>query len=185
MMEINLKIGTLNLCLGLKGKKDLVKKILNENDIDILCMQELEITRDYDCNLLSIPGYILEIEENLNNRRVGYYIRDNVKYNRRKDLESLNCHIVILDLFDADNNLKRLIGIYRSFNPIGNTARNLFIEQLRIVKKCFNDESILMGDLNLDFNRKFDIDYCRADLFNDFDLHLDTLNLVQLIFHMY
>ena len=43
-MPIN--ISTLNLCLGLKNKKLLVKKILEENDIDdidVLCMQETEI----------------------------------------------------------------------------------------------------------------------------------------------
>ena len=37
-----LKIATLNLCLGLKNKKDLVKIILLENDIDVLLMQEVE-----------------------------------------------------------------------------------------------------------------------------------------------
>ena len=57
-MESNIKIGTLNLCLGLKSKKTLVKNILNENEIDVLCMQELEVDKDFDCNLLSIPGYV-------------------------------------------------------------------------------------------------------------------------------
>ena len=50
----NLKIGTLNLCLGLKNKKDLVKAILIENNIDILCMQEIEVEHDFDCNLCKL-----------------------------------------------------------------------------------------------------------------------------------
>ena len=66
-MENNLKIGTLNLCLGLKYKKDLVKSILTMNSIDILCLQEIEINHDFDCNLLNIPGYTLETEQNTNN----------------------------------------------------------------------------------------------------------------------
>ena len=117
MMELNIKIGTLNLCLGLKSKKNLIKSILKENDIDILCLQEMEVDVNFDCNLLNIPGYLLEIEENVNKRRVGCYIRDNVKYTRRKDLESVNCHMVILDLLGQRESTKRIINLYRSFNP--------------------------------------------------------------------
>ena len=34
---------TLNLCLGLKNKKDHVKNILVQNQVDIFCVQETEI----------------------------------------------------------------------------------------------------------------------------------------------
>ena len=65
MSELNnLKIGTLNLCLVLKNKKDLVRAILIENNIDILCKQETEVEHDFDCNLLSILGFVLEMENN-------------------------------------------------------------------------------------------------------------------------
>ena len=69
-----LKIATPNLCLGLKFKKDLVKNILLENDIDVLSMQETEIENDFDCDLLNIPGYKFEYESNDVKRRVGSYI---------------------------------------------------------------------------------------------------------------
>jgi exonuclease III len=52
-----IKIGMLNLCLGLKFKIDLVKNILLEKEFDILLMQEIEIEKDFDCELLNIPGY--------------------------------------------------------------------------------------------------------------------------------
>ena len=42
-----LKVATLNLCLGLKYKKDLVKDVLIENKIDILMMQETEIESEF------------------------------------------------------------------------------------------------------------------------------------------
>ena len=38
-----------------------------------------------------------------------------------------------------------------------------------------------MGDLNLDLNRRYDVDYCYKNLFDDFELHLETLNLLQLV----
>ena len=44
----NLELGTLNLCLDLRGKIDLVKCLLIENKIDILAMQEIEILPGFD-----------------------------------------------------------------------------------------------------------------------------------------
>ena len=61
---MQVKIATLNLCLGLKMKKDMVKRILNEKNIDILAMQETEIDNDIDEKFLMIPGYRLEMETN-------------------------------------------------------------------------------------------------------------------------
>ena len=63
-LNLCLKIATLNLCLGLKFKKDQVKNILMENNIDILVMQEIEIEPNFNCELLSIPGYRFESENN-------------------------------------------------------------------------------------------------------------------------
>ena len=33
----------------------------------------------------------------------------------------------------------------------------------------------------MDYNRRFDVDYCNSNLFDDFELHLDALNLLQLV----
>ena len=104
-----LKIATLNLCLGLQHKKDLVKNLLISNDLDILSMQETEVNENFDLNLLGIPGYILEIESNDTKSRVGYYIKDNIKYNRRHDLEGRNNHLVIVDIKNMKTNEKRII----------------------------------------------------------------------------
>ena len=99
-----LKIATLNLCLGLKFKKDLVKNILIENEIDVLSMQEIEIESDFNCELLSIPGYIFEYESNNVKRRVGCYVKNHLKYKRRLDLEGENSHLIIIDI---ENGLKK------------------------------------------------------------------------------
>ena len=36
------------------------------------------------------------------------------------------------------------------------SERDLFARQLDIVKITFNHDTVLMGDLNLDYNKKFD-----------------------------
>ena len=89
----------MNLCLGLKYKKDLVKDILLKNDIDILMMQEIEIENDFDCELLNIPGYRFECE-----RRFGSYIKNSIKYDRYNVLEGENNHLSIIDI---ENGLKK------------------------------------------------------------------------------
>ena len=65
---LNLKnqfnIATGNLCLGFSNKKDYVERVMNENSIDICCMQEVEIGTNIDTSLLSIINYSLLLENN-------------------------------------------------------------------------------------------------------------------------
>ena len=42
---MDIKIATLNLCLGLQQKKNLGKQIIIDEQIDVLCMQETEIKK--------------------------------------------------------------------------------------------------------------------------------------------
>jgi exonuclease III len=88
------KIATLNLFLGLKNKKDLVKRLVIDKNIDVLCMQETEIEINIDCSLLSFPSYILESENKTSKSRVGCYVNSSLSYARRTDLEGLNSHLV-------------------------------------------------------------------------------------------
>ena len=59
-----MKISTWNLCLGLSNKKNIVKNYILGESIDICCMQEVDIPRDYPNELLSFPGYNIEVETN-------------------------------------------------------------------------------------------------------------------------
>ena len=97
----------------------MVKNILIENDIDVLSLQETEIESDFDCELLSIPGYRFEYESNNVKRRVGTYIKSTIKYERCTSLEGINNHLVIIDILNGRKKKKCIINIYRSFNPNG------------------------------------------------------------------
>ena len=89
---MNIKLATLNLCLGLKNKREEVKRLLSENGINILCVQETEIEKDYDKEILNIHNYKLELEYNSIKARVGIYIDESIHYIRRTDLEGENKH---------------------------------------------------------------------------------------------
>ena len=166
MIKMSIKIATINLCLGLKNKKDLVKNALLEHGIDVLCMQETEVPISFDEELIQIPGYELELEVNATKQRVGMYINSKLSFRRRLELEGNDSGVVIIDLFDERKT--RIINIYRTFNPVGMTARNKFIRQLKIIKHTFTNNTVIVGDFNKGCNKKFDQNYMNCVLFEDF-----------------
>ena len=176
-----LKIATLNLCLGLKYKKDLVKNYLYSEEIDILAVQETEIEKDFNCDLLSIKGFKYEYEENSFKKRVGFYIKNCIKYERKRELEGTDSHLIVIDVDNAKHDNKRIINLYRSFNPILETAKDLFLKQLNLIKTAFTNGCVILGDFNLDYKMRHDINYPRANYFNLFDDVLGDLNLMQLV----
>ena len=177
-MEV--KICSLNLCLGLANKKDLVKQIINNEKIDIMCVQETELITNLDHNLLSFPGFNFESEICTSKSRVGTYINSSLKYVRRSELEGVDCHIVILDISSKPD--LRIINLYRSFNPPNNqSAREFFNCQLRTVRRALTSNTVLIGDFNLDLTKKGIPGYAFASYFDDLDLTFDELNLAQLV----
>ena len=177
-MTSNIKIATWNLCLGLASKKELVKKYVYDYNLDICCLQETEIDICLNAELLSFPGYAIEVENNDIKRRVAIYVSNRIKYRRRNDLEGSNNHLVIIDVVGGQE--LRLISIYRSFKTHANmSAKNKFEEQLSIVKNVMTNNTVFLGDFNLDYSKKFDITYCNKHLFDCFDTALSHFGLFQ------
>ena len=58
-------------------------------------MQEAEINKNLDHNLLLFPGYSIEMGNNLHSSRVAIYKSKKVDYSRRQDLEGINSNIII------------------------------------------------------------------------------------------
>ena len=93
----SIKIGSLNLCLGLPNKRDMVVEMLKLNELSICCLQETEIPDNYPENIQNCGGFNLELEINGGKKRAGIYVRNDLKYTRRNDLEISDLHIVIVD----------------------------------------------------------------------------------------
>ena len=102
-IRMDIKVATLNLCLGLQAKKNIVKETIINEKIDILSMQETEINPNLNHNLLSFPGYAVEIENNSKCARVAFYISTRVNYIRRRDLEGNDSNIIIIDMEGEKN----------------------------------------------------------------------------------
>ena len=156
------KIASLNLCLGLQFKKNLIKKLITENNIDILFMQETEIKNNLNHNELTIDAYNVEIEKNVNCARVGAYISTKLSYIRRFELEGINLNLLVIDLLapGPGSGPTRIINLYRQFNPVnGLTERSNFIAQLELVAAAWISGTIIVGDFNLDWDKRYDNTY--------------------------
>jgi mRNA deadenylase 3'-5' endonuclease subunit Ccr4 len=92
-----IKVAMWNLCLGLENKKYLVLNELDLNNIDVCCLQETEIGKDYPIDILGNNKYEFETELNDTKKRVGMYISKKLNYKRRLDLGKKNCHLIIID----------------------------------------------------------------------------------------
>ena len=161
-------------------KKNVVKELIKEENIDILCLQETELDSNLNHDLLSFPQYCFESEINNDRSRVGIYIRDNINYIRRTDLEGDNNHIVVLDV-ESKRKL-RLITIYRPFNPRdGVQPRQFFENQLNLINQALTNNTIIMGDFNLDWNKKDMQSYQFNSYFDLLDEKILNSNLIQIV----
>ena len=154
------KIASWNLCLGLSNKKDIVIDYLKANNVEICCLQETEVDINFPVTELNCKNYNLELEDNDTKKRAGIYLHSGVNYVRRKDLESPNHHIVIVDITTSKKFC--VINLYRSFHPQGNLSPDEFFKsQLGVLQKALCSNCLILGDFNLDARMELRLDYPR------------------------
>ena len=179
----NITLGTWNLCLGLRNKKDYVSKMINEHKVDIMCLQEIDIEANYPHNILSFKGYNFLTENNSIKARAGMYINNTITYQRRSDLEKMDCGIIIVDVNLPEE--YRIICLYRVFSPNNQTTQyDYFKNQMEIIANSCNDaskKSIILGDFNLDENKKNCSQYSHSRYYDLLQNNFNELNLIQLI----
>ena len=145
-------------------------------------MQETEVSGDINTNELMTSGYRLELESNSIKSRVGFYITKNLNYIRRNDLEGLNSNVIIIDV--AGDSTLRIINVYRTFTTkAGESQQSKFRYQLSIIRKAIekNVKFMILGDFNLDYSHRNDVNYRYENMFNDFDDAFDDINLIQMV----
>ena len=150
------------------------------NNVNVCCLQETEVQADFPESLLSTGGFSLALELNDNKKRAGIYIRNDVKYVRRTDLECKNFHIVICDINTAC--LVRVICIYRSFRPPGMISPEAFFNaQLSILKNSLTSNCYILGDFNLDASMAYRPDYNYKIPMTSLSNFVSDSNLYQLV----
>ena len=124
-------------------------------------MSETHITTNSfndDKKLYDLPGYTF-INRNRNKGKCGgvaMYIMNNLKWIRRNDLEDLNSECISIEIF-PENAKSILLGtIYRPPDS-SKYLHKLFNEHFENMLSTViseSKESILMGDMNIDYNKR-------------------------------
>ena len=178
-----IKICTWNICLGILHKMYLVKKFIEENDIDILCIQEAEMKAEDNMDLIHIPGFNLELENTSENFKIRTltYIREGIVYERMNQFEKENAHVICIKLVKENINLASL---YRTYKLTHLTShKTAFEEQVGILGRFLNTgaNNIIVGDFNLDFKKRNDTSYHLRQLYEEMIALEQEHQLMQLI----
>ena len=103
------------------NKKDTIEYILQQQQPDLLTIQDININKEDDMNLILIPGYKLELDQMIDTygrARAGIYIKETIRYIRRKDLEYKDEAVVWIQLKLPGNKKILIQNYYRHWRLI-------------------------------------------------------------------
>jgi len=140
---------------GLLSKKDDIENFINKNSVKIYGVTETHLNLHTPSCFIEIRGYNCERKDRKNNPGGGVciYIKNEIHYNRRNDLEQDDIECVWLELFMTKAK-SFLVGIV--YRPPDNS---------KYLSKCFeekfgktlskinrqNREALILGDLNCNY----------------------------------
>ena len=174
-----IKIASWNCSLGLIGKIEIVKTILNENQIDILFIQEAEITPTTPINQIGINGYNLELSPTYGQQksRTCCFIKNKIKYSRASEIENNKLELIMLKTVD-----NMICGYYRPFlHPSHQTEKQYIEETVECLSKINNKNLIIAGDFNIDFMKIHQQSYKNRLIYEILEVILIEKALVQVI----
>jgi exonuclease III len=178
-----IKICTWNVCLGIFHKLQFVKTAIEENDIDILCIQEAEVKVEDNVNLLQIQGFSLEIEKTSTtfSRRTIMYIKNHISYERMSHLEKEDAHVICVKL--QKYNIC-LASVYRTYKLTHKASHKEAIEeQIGILGALLDTgaDTLIVGDFNLDYRKRNDVSYHLRHLYEEWITFEQEHQLLQMV----
>ena len=179
----NISLCTWNVCLGARCKLSIIKDLLNDNKIDVLCVQESEIKSEENLDEYQITNYSLEAEivsAGFKIRTV-MYIKSDISYRRINQLEKADSHQIVIKLLKANVVVTSLYRTYQLTVHQDHVAA--FKDQISVLDRILQQENkvIILGDFNLDQNKRSDPSYHHSRLYELWkDLEI-THQLVQLV----
>jgi len=153
----NIRIVTWNVCLGSKCKISIIKDFLNENEIDVLCLQEVEIKPGEGIDEYEIQNYCIELE----NTSAQFIIF---------------VHLLGPNVYVAS--------LYRTYQlTVHLDHLSAFNEQIETLTSLFEGDKkiILLGDFNLDQLKRNDPTYHHSRLYETWKAFETEQQLLQLV----
>ncbi|XP_057308103.1 uncharacterized protein LOC130645960 [Hydractinia symbiolongicarpus] len=143
---------------GICGKLDIIKSFLSDakNCFHIVSFSETHTNDTVLNSELFVPGYILERKDRENGRDggVSFYIREDLQYRRRCDLEIDGIEFSWIELFIPKSKSLLLCSAYRPPDSSKFLDKNFIskFDNMLDTISVENKETITCGDFNCDYN---------------------------------
>jgi len=169
-----LSIFSWNICLGVLHKTHLIKLNLDINNIDILFINEAEISSDINLDILKIPGYDLVSSQKQNHcghSRIVAYIKSNLKY-ETLDV-SVKLEAISIKIFN-----NTITGFYRPFKLENFSNHTDYLNEfISHIDQIDDINQIIIGDFNLDANQISKKSYRFSNLYEKWSNFYESKNL--------
>jgi len=179
----NIRIVTWNVCLGSKCKISIIKDFLNENEIDVLCLQEVEIKPGEGIDEYEIQNYCIELENTSAQFKIRtmMYINRNIGYRRLHSIERPDTHLIFVHLLGPNVYVASLYRTYQLTVHLDHLSA--FNEQIETLTSLFEGDKkiILLGDFNLDQLKRNDPTYHHSRLYETWKAFETEQQLLQLV----
>ena len=154
-----------------KNKMASIEQLIEQYTPDILCIHELNIRQDEDLNLFQITGYVLITDSMLEEyglSRTGIFIKQELRYKRRTDLEVIGDSNIWITVFPHRQKCFNLCSYYRQWQIVTNKGRinntdSITSQKTRLQKYTLNvqisineSETICCQDTNVDLSKGWD-----------------------------
>lgn len=169
-------IGSWNACLGAFNKIDYLAHLLNSENVDVLFVQEAEVSRNMDKKMLGVRGYNLYYNQEKEKARIICYVKDCAEVEIEVSSK--------VDAISVKSAEVTIVGVYRPFKLTTHQTHMAYLKDLiEFTKKCGQNSSslIVVGDFNLDFAKRHDRSYNRISLYDAWEECTTELGLIQLI----
>ena len=177
----------------LENKMDHIRDIIGRYKPVILGISEANLRSGIDILEARVNGYEILHLNALNNleikmSRVVVYVRSDVRFNRRSDLENNTDASLWIDLLMKGGRKLTIGNIYREFQIAGHLESRSNEQQLNRWKSITdswvnagNSDTIVMGDFNLDFMKWDNLSGINDDLANLVNMKVQTLGFTNII----
>ena len=166
-----------------KNKLETIEILLEQNTPDLLCLQELNIRQNEDLKTFQMDGYTLITDSMLEEHglaRTGIYIKQNIKFKRRSDLEIKGDSMIWLTIYPFRQKSFNICNYYRQWQivsingKITNTdsiiSQGIRLQKYteKVIQAMGESETICCQDSNIDFsldwNNPYKLDKYEASL---------------------
>jgi len=165
-----LKIATWNVCLGMFHKINQIKHQITRENLDLLFINEAELTEIHDLDLLKIKGFDLVIPPNKKQSRISAYVKSNLVYSVNPTNEANETLSITIGSL-------KILGLYREFK-LKNHAN--FTSQIQSLIMEIGHHNIIIGDVNLDSLKVGISTYRFSHLYELWRSKLDNDNFIQI-----